>query len=193
MANQRTGDWRRPWTASRGSLHQPAWPAQLSEKPHRATRYTLEDKGTAELHVGSQRLGPANGPAHSSTAASPPPAARRGRTLPYGAPLPLPPAPAMRGATHAPTPGRGGARCTPHPSTAIENTQGSHPSCYSCWDGSGRETHRIPPPLAFLLLGPRALSWKDPHFGSDAVSFQKSPGLGGNRCPFATWKSAGLK
>lgn len=125
MANQPTGGWRRPWTASRGSSRQPAWPVQLSETPHEATRHPSRPKAPLG-YLGLHGLGPAGSqqpPARGSTAQYYPRrqlAAAAHCLTEHRFPCPQN---AGRAGCHVGTPRRGrrggGARRTSHPSIAI--------------------------------------------------------------------------
>lgn len=124
MANQPTGGWRRPWTASRGSSRQPAWPVQLSETPHEATRHPSRPKAPLG-YLGLHRLGPARSqqpPARGSTAQYYPRrqlAAAAHCLTEHRFPCPQN---TGRAGCHVGTPRRGrrgGARRTSHPSIAI--------------------------------------------------------------------------
>lgn len=99
--NQLTGDWRRPWIASRGSLHQPAWPVQLSET-HAHPPATPEGKGTA---------GPP-GLARTGDPAAPLPAAHHSITPPAGS-SPWPHTALRSTASLSLATGPTGATCTP--------------------------------------------------------------------------------
>lgn len=72
MVNQLTGDWRRPWIASHGSLHQPAWPVQLSET-HAHPPAIPEGKRTAGP-PGLARTGDPAAPSRQHTTVLTPPA-----------------------------------------------------------------------------------------------------------------------
>lgn len=193
MVNQLTDGWRRPWTASRGSLHQPAWPVQLSETTRKPTRHPSGAKAPLG-HLDLHGLGPARTrqlPHRSITPAGSSPwphTALRSTASPAPGPT----------GCHVRTPGQGGSLHTP-PSDCYLKYTGSPPFLaplvhYSCWDRSGREMLRF---LCLLLPSScwraRALSWKDLHFGNHhAVSFQELRGLWG-LLPFATWRPPGLK
>lgn len=184
MANQPTGGWRRPWTASRGSSRQPAWPVQLSETPHEATRHPSRPKAPLG-YLGLHGLGPAGSqqpPARGSTAQYYPRrqlAAAAHCLTEHRFPCPQN---AGRAGCHVGTPRRGrrGGGLAARPTLRLlfkihEETALPAPA--------GRRT-------GFLCLLPsrraraRALSREELHFGNDAVSFQESPGLWGP-LPFA--------
>lgn len=110
MVNQLTGDWRRPWIASRGSLHQPAWPVQLSET-HAHPPAIPEGKGTA----GPPGLARTGDPAAHHSITPPAGSSPRPHTALWST-ASLSPATAPR----VPPPHLwAGARCTSHPLIAI--------------------------------------------------------------------------
>lgn len=196
MVNPRTGGWRRPWTASRGSLHQPAWPVQLSETPRKPTCCPLRAKAPLG-HPGLHGLGLATTQQLPLLAAH--------RSIPPAGSSPRPhtalrstasPCPQPRGgATYAPL-GRAGLAA--HPTLRLLFKTHGEPTLptplvsRSCWDRSGREMFRNSlPPLAFLSLegtcpvpGGPAL-WKPRRFfpgvawavGTAALCHPESPGL----------------
>lgn len=151
MANQLTGGWRRPWTASRGSSRQPAWPVQLSETPHEATRHPLRAKAPLG-YLGLHGLGPARSqqpPARGSAAQYYP-----RRQLAAAAHcltehrFPCPQTLAMRGATYAPPGEEGGS--SPHvpPFYCYLKYTGKPPFLPRRRDRSGRGTFWISLPPA---------------------------------------------
>lgn len=190
MASQRTGDWRRPWTASHGSSPQPAWPARLSEMPRRATRHPSRTR--ALLGCAWARKGWAQPTALPTAALGHHPR----RQLAAAAHcltehrFPCPEHQPCGG--HARTPGRGGARCTPHPSTAIENTQGTF-VLQLLIGAAGRRTGFLS--ASCLPVARGRVPFPGRTRTLEAMLFLSRSRLGweGTAALFAAWKSTGLK